>query len=209
MAIVGNSQSQEWLIENAIRYTTMPKIYIDKHYFTDKKAKWVSFEDTQGLKETKKDIYGKCVPCITNLYEQLKKGNIEIDLGPALLCWKVVVVLDSMEECVELLYELEKVLPAHVKVKGRFGSVDESKTTKVIVFNVSGETQRKKLYEVLQDCSKRVNPRADVTYHRGCVELYHELFGDWRIWRDKETIKRSESVPGLIDRIRKVLFWES
>jgi hypothetical protein len=185
------------------------KIYIDKRYFTDKKAKWVSFEDTQGLKETKKDIYGKCVPCITNLYEQLKKGNIEINLGQALKCWKVVVVLDSMEECVELLYELEKVLPTEVKVKGRFGSVDESKTTKVIVFNVSGEKQRKKLYEVLQDCSTRVNPRADVTYHRGCVELYHELFGDWRIWRDKETVKKPEAVPGLIDRIRKVLFWES
>lgn len=186
----------------------MSKIYIDKRYFTDKKAKWVSFEDTQGLKETKKDIYGKCVPCIANLYEQLKEGKTEIDLGPALKCWKVVVVLDSMEECIEVLYELEKVLPADLKVKGRFGSVDESKTTKVIVFNVSGETQRKKLYKILQDCSPRVNSIAEITYHRGCVELYHELFGDWRAWCDKETIKKPEAVPVLIDRIRKVLFWD-
>jgi len=187
----------------------MSKIYIDKRYFTDKKAKWVSFEDTQGLKETKKDIYGKCVPCITNLYEQLKEGKTEIDLGPALKCWKVVVVLDSMEECVDLLYELEKVLPDDVKVKGRFGSVDERKTTKVIVFNVSGESQRKKLSEMLQDCSKRVNSYAEITYHRGCVELYHELFGDWKTWKEKETIKRPDAVDAIINRIRKVLFWET
>jgi hypothetical protein len=186
----------------------MSKIYIDKRYFTDKKAKWVSFEDTQGLKETKQDIYGKCVPCITNLYEQLKEGKTEVSLGPALKCWKVVAVLDSMEECVELLYELEKILPEEVKVKGRFGSVDESKTTKVIVFNVSGETQRKKLYEMLKDSTQRVNPNADITFHRGCVELYHELFGDWKSWRDNETIKKPDAVPALIDRIRKVLFWD-
>jgi hypothetical protein len=208
VAIAGNSRSQEWLIENAIRYTTMPKIYIDKRYFTDKKAKWVSFEDTQGLKETKDDIYGKCVPCITNLYEQLKEEKTEIDLGLALKCWKVVVVLDSMDECIELLYELEKVLPHELKVKGRFGSVDESKMTKVIVFNISGEAQRKRLYKMLQDCSQNVNPHAEITYHRGCVELYHELFGDWRAWRQKETVKKPEMVPALINRIRKVLFWE-
>jgi hypothetical protein len=114
-----------------------------------------------------------------------------------------------MEECVELLFELEKDLPDDVKVKGRFGSVDESKTTKVIVFNVSGVLQRKKLYEMLQDCAPQVNPGAEITYHRGCVELYHELFGDWKAWKEKETIKKPEAVSALIDRIRKVLFWDN
>lgn len=186
----------------------MARIYIDKRYFTDKKAKWVSFEDTQGLKETKQDIYGKCVPCITNLYEQLKEGKTLINLGPALKCWKVVAVLTSMEECVEVLYELEKVLPEDLKVKGRFGSVDENKTTKVIVFNASGEIQREILYELLQGCAQRINTKGAITFHRGCAELYHELFGDWRTWSENETIKKPEAVPALIDRIRKVLFWE-
>ena len=186
----------------------MSKIYIDKRYFTDKKTKWVSFEDTQGLKETKKDIYGKCVPCITNLYEQLKDGKTTVDLGPALKCWKVVVVLDGMEECIELLSELEKYLNDEVKVKGRFGSVDDTKSTKVIVFNTSGEAQRKKLYEILQDCCKRVYPRAEVTYHRGCVELYHELFGDWRTWEKNAIVQKPKAIQPIIQRIRKVLFWD-
>ncbi len=55
------------------------------------------------------------------------------------------VVFDSMEECVDLLSELEKSLNDDVKVKGRFGSVDDTKTTKVIVFNISGVIQRKAL----------------------------------------------------------------
>jgi hypothetical protein len=186
----------------------MSRIYIDKRYFTDKKAKWVSFEDTQGLKETKKDIYGKCVPCITNLYDQLKDGKTSVDLGAALKCWKVVVVLNSMEECVELLAELEKSLSDDIKVKGRFGSVDDTKTTKVIVFNVSGEGQRKKLYKILRDCSKSINPHAEITYHRGCVELYHELFGDWRKWEKAAVVQKPEAIQPIIQRIRKVLFWD-
>jgi len=186
----------------------MSKIFIDKRYFTDKRAKWVSFEDTQGLKETKKDIYGKCVPCITNLYEQLKEGKTEINLGRALACWKVVAVLGSMDECIELLYELEKDLSDDVKVKGRFGSVDETKTTKVIVFNVSGESQRKNLCTMLRECSRRANISVEISYHRGCVELYHQLFGDWRAWRDNEVIKKPETVPEIINRIRTVLFWD-
>lgn len=186
----------------------MSKLYINKRYFTDKKAKWVSFEDTQDLTETKKDIYGKCVPCITNLYDQLKDGKTAIDLGPALTCWKVVVVLDSMEECVDLLSELETLLSDDMKVKGRFGSVDETKETKVIVFNVSGESQRIKLSEMLQVCSKRVNPRATITYHRGCAELYHELFGDWKLWEKTSLVKKPEAIQPIIQRIRKVLFWD-
>lgn len=168
----------------------------------------MSFEDTEGLKDTRQDIYGKCVPCITNLYEQLKEGKTEVSLGPAFRCWKVVAVLNSMEQCIDLLAEVEKEIGDDVKIKGRFGSVDEIKPTKVIVFNAASEGERKHLYEALQVCVERVNPGAEVSYHRGCVELYHELFGDWRTWKGKSTIKRPESVPAIINRIRKVLFWD-
>lgn len=186
----------------------MSKIYVDKRYFTDRKTKWVSFEDTQGLKDTKHDIYGKCVPCITNLYEQLKEGKAEVRLGPAFRCWKVVAVLPTMEQCVDLLAELEKTLKGDVKLKGRFGSADQTKPTKVIVFNATNEVDRKNLYEAVKTCAEQVSPGAEVSYHRGCVELYHELFGDWRMWKEQETIKKPESVPAIIDRIRKVLFWD-
>jgi hypothetical protein len=186
----------------------MRKFYLDKRYYADKPARWVSFESTPNLDATKKDIYGKCVPCITNLYEQLQAGKVEINLGPAYSCWKVVAVLASDEECVQVLAEFEKEFLGERKIKGRFGSGDEEKTTRVIVFSAANEQEKDKLLEEVAACSQRVSPGADIFFHRGCAELYHELFGDWKSWRQTETIKKPEVVKEILTRIRKMLFWE-
>lgn len=183
-------------------------LYIDKRYFTGQSMKWVSFETSPNLKATKSDIYGRCVPCITSLYEQLKEGKQEIALGMAYNCWKVVAVLDSMDECVKLLEEFEKVFLGNRQLKGRFGSVDETKKTRVLVINAATERERDRLYRELQECASRVNPEAIVFFHRGCAELYQEILSDWRYWKRKEPIKKPEIIPALIDRIRKMLYWE-
>jgi hypothetical protein len=186
----------------------MAKFYIDKRYYADKPAKWVSFESTPNLEETKRDIYGKCVPCITNLYEQLRAGKIEINLGPAYDCWKVVAILATDDECVQLLAEFEKEFLGDRKIKGRFGSGDTLKPTRVIVFSTQNEKEKDVLFEQVCNCAKRVNAEAQTFSHRGCAELYHELLGDWKGWRQTETIKKPELVTEIIARIRKMLFWE-
>lgn len=183
-------------------------LYIDKRYFTGQTMKWVSFETSPNLRATKSDIYGRCVPCITSLYEQLKEGKREIELGMAYNCWKVVAVLDSMDECVKLLEEFERSFLGERQLKGRFGSVDESKSTRVLVINVSTERERDRLYRELQECATKINPRAKLFFHRGCAELYHDILGDWRYWNRTETIKKPEEIPSLIDRIRKMLYWD-
>lgn len=183
-------------------------LYIDKRYFTGKTMKWVSFETSPNLQATRSDIYGRCVPCITSLYEQLKEGKKEIDLGPAFSCWKVVVVLESMEECVRLLEEFERRFLGDRTLKGRFGSVDETKSTRVLVINAATERDRDRLYAELKECAKKINPLSQVSFHRGCAELYHAILGDWQHWKRRETIKKPEEIPSLIDRIRKMLYWE-
>lgn len=187
---------------------TKSHLYIDKRYFTGKAMKWVSFETSPNLKATRSDIYGRCVPCITSLYEQLKDGKQEIDLGLAYSCWKVVVVLESMEECVKVLEEFETRFLGERMLKGRFGSVDETKTTRVLVLNATTERDRDRLYAELQECACKVNPGAQVLFHRGCAELYHAILGDWRRWNRREAIKKPEEIPLLIDRIRKMLYWD-
>jgi hypothetical protein len=186
----------------------MARFYLDKRYYADKAAKWVSFESTPNLEETRRDIYGKCVPCISNLYEQLQAGKTLVDLGPAYNCWKVVAVLTDDDECLQVLAEFEKEFLGERRVKGRFGSGDEQKTTRVIVFSAGNQQETEKLFQEVTVCSRRVNPEAQVFFHRGCAELYHELFGDPMNWRQAETIKRPEAVAGILSRIRKVLFWE-
>ena len=186
----------------------MGKFYLDKRYYADKPVRWVSFESTPNLEETKKDIYGKCVPCISNLYEQLQAGEIEINLGPAYSCWKVVAVLANDEECTQVLAEFERAFLAERKVKGRFGSGDAEKPTRVMVFSAPDEKERDRLFEEVDISSRRVNPEARVSFHRGCAELYHELFGDSMSWRQTETIRKPDAVKDILARIRKMLFWE-
>ena len=185
----------------------MGKFYLDKSYYAGKATKWVSFETTPRLEETKRDIYAKCVPCIVNLYGQLQAGSTEVHLGQAYTCWKVVAVLASDEECVQVLAEFEKEFLGDRKAKGRFGSGDAEKPTRVIVFSAQDEKEKDHLFEQVGTCARRVNPYARTSFHRGCAELYHELFGDWKTWRQTETLRKPEAVKEIITRIRKMLYW--
>ncbi|MCX5813983.1 MAG: hypothetical protein NT178_15760 [Proteobacteria bacterium] len=186
----------------------MGKLYIDKRYFAKSKTKWVSFETDPRLKRTKNDIYGKCVPCITNLYEQLSAGKTAIKLGSAFRCWKIVVLLNDIDECTGFLYEFEKDMPEDMYIKGRFGSGDASKNTQVIVFNTENEKEKDLLYNKLKACAAQMNPQPQVLYHKACADLYHELLGDWRQWSETETIKNPDMIKSIVERIRKVLYWE-
>ena len=95
------------------------------------------------------------------------------------------------------------------QLKGRFGSADAAKATRVIVFNVEGEKERKRLFQEIEACAEAVNAGSTVSYHRACAELYHDLLGDWRRWKETETVKRPELVDVLLERIRKMLYWET
>ncbi len=187
----------------------MGRFYLDRKFFEGRAARWVSFESSAGLEATRKDIYGKCVPCITNLYDQLKEGSREIRLGRAFRCWKVVAVVDDERQCLEVLQEFEKRFLEDRRLKGRFGSVDPARTTKVIVFNVQDETERRRLFREVRTCAHAVNPRSTVSYHRACAELYHDLLGDWRRWRETQPVKRPELAGALLEKIRKMLYWEA
>jgi hypothetical protein len=186
----------------------MARLHIDKGYFAKGGKRWVSFETSPHLENTKAGIYGRCAPCIMNLYEQLREGRTELRLGAAYQCWKIVVLVRDVEECIDFLDAFEKEFLGDAQVKGRFGSGDEDRETKVIVFNAEGEEEKDRLYRQVEACAARVNPRWRVSFHRACAELYHDLLGDWRVWKEEETIKRPEMVEPVLRRIKKALFWE-
>lgn len=186
----------------------MGRLYIDKRYFAESKTKWVSFETDPRLKRTKNDIYGKCVPCIMSLYEQLSAGKTEIELGSAYHCWKIVVLMKDTDECTSFLSEFEKNMPEDMYIKGRFGSGDARKNTKVIVFNTENETEKNHLYDALKACAAQIEPVPQVIYHKACADLYHELLGNWRQWKETAIIKNPAMVKPIVERIRRVLYWE-
>ena len=185
----------------------MKKIFLDKRVWRNSRDNWVSFESDPKLRVTKKNIYGRCIPCIINLYQQLVGGKEEIELKEAYHCWKVVAVLKDKEECLEVLREYEENFLGDHDVKGKFGSSKPLRASKVLIFHTEDERERDRLFEELQACVQKVGPHSKVFYQRACANLYHDLLGDWKDWREVTKVKNPDFRPILIERIKKLLYW--
>jgi len=186
----------------------MKKIYLDKRVWRNSRDNWVSFASDPKLRVTKTNIYGRCVPCITNLYKQLQEGKEAIELKEAYHCWKVVAVLKDKEECLEVLREYEENFLEDHYVKGKFGSSLPTKPSKVLMFHIEEEGERDRILKKLQACVQRVNPKAKVFYQRACTNLCYDLLGDWKEWKEVTRIKNPDVRPMLLERIKKLLYWE-
>lgn len=186
----------------------MKKIFLDKRVWRNSRDNWVSFESDPKLRVTKQNIYGRCVPCITNLYQQLLDEKEEIELKEAYRCWKVVAVLKDKEECLEVLREYEENFLGDHTVKGKFGSSQPSKESEVLMFHAEDAEEKDRLFEELQSCVKKVNLDAEVFCQKACANLYHDLLGDWKDWKEVTKIKNPEFRPALLERIKKLLYWE-
>jgi hypothetical protein len=185
----------------------MKKIFLDKRVWRNSRDNWVSFESDPKLRVTKRNIYGRCVPCITSLYQQLQEGKEEIELKEAYQCWKVVAVLKDKEECLEVLREYEENFLGDHYVKGKFGSSLPTKPTKVLMFHIEEEGERDRILKELEACAQKVNPAAKVFYQRACTNLYYELLGDWKNWEEVTRVNNPDVRPILMERIKKLLYW--
>jgi hypothetical protein len=186
----------------------MKRIFLDKRVWRDSKDNWVSFESDPKLRVTKNNIYGRCVPCITNLYQQLQAGKEEIELKEALHCWKVIAVLRDKEECLEVLREYEENFLRDHSVRGKFGSSQPSQSSKVLMFHTEDEGERDRLFKELMSCLQKVNPHSKIFFQRACANLYYDLLGDWKYWKELTPIKNPDIRPFLLERIKKLLYWE-
>lgn len=179
-------------------------IYLDKIPSREDGCFWVSFETDCRLAKTKYNIYNRCLPCIQNLYCQLKKGQTEITLGTAFNCWKLTVILNGLDGCLQFLYEFEKKFPG-MHVWGKLGSGRPGAKTKVVVFHAESIEQRDRIRTALKTCLQDVEGRADVQISRGCAALYDDLLGDWRKWRPIMEVKSQELAKTTIEKIKKIL----
>jgi hypothetical protein len=180
-------------------------IYIGEIPYKEKGNFWVSFETDPGLQKTKANIYGKCLPCIQNLYHQLREGRMEITLGPAYSCWKITALLKGIEGCLSLLNEFEKRFHGG-HVYGKFGSGRPDSETRVVVFHTEDEGERDRIQKTLKRCLPEVDKDGAIQVSRACAVLYEGILGDWRQWQAKTPIKYPEKVGDLLERIKKTLF---
>jgi hypothetical protein len=76
------------------------------------------------------------------------------------------------------------------------------------MFHIEDEGERDRLFKELQTCVQKVNHDSKVFYQRACANLYHDLLGDWRDWKEVTKIKNPDIRPALLERIKKLLYWE-
>lgn len=179
-------------------------IYIGEVPYSTEKNFWVSFESTPTHKKTNANIYGRCLPCIQNLYYQLQDRREEINLGTAYNCWKICAILHGIDECISLLYEFENRFPLG-HVYGKFGSGSSNLDTSVVVFHTENITERDRIRKALDECIKVVKLDGIVTISRACNILYNDIFGDWKNWKPIMSIMYPENVEPVLKRIKKIL----
>jgi hypothetical protein len=76
------------------------------------------------------------------------------------------------------------------------------------MFHIEDEEERDRILKELQTCVEKVSPEAEVFYQRACTNLYYDLLGDWKDWKEVTRIKNLDVRPVLLERIKKLLYWE-
>ena len=181
------------------------QLYFSDYPDTDGDNYWVSFENDPALTTTRGNIYGKCLPCIQNLYEQLQAKKTDITLESAFSCWKITAVLNTMDECMAVLQHYEKNF-LHNHVYGKMGSGRPGSKTRAVIFHTDSETDRDQIFQHLQISAKQVDPEARVFISRACGILYDEILGDWREWKKTTPMKHPENAPQILDRVKRLLY---
>ena len=183
-------------------------IYLGEIPYSPEGSFWVSFESDPGLKKTNANIYGRCLPCIQNLYRQLQEGRTAITLGATYNCWKITAVLGNIDECLALLGEFENRFSGG-HVYGKFGSGRPGAATMAVVFHAESEAERDRLQEALPACLAAVNESGPILISRGCAVLYDDLLGDWRSWEPTTPVRYPENRERVLERVKKILFTAS
>ncbi len=180
------------------------KIYLGRIPHNETGTFWVSFESDPRLRRNRANIYGRCLPCIQNLYDQLKTGKSAIELGTAYHCWKITAVLEDLDQCLALLSEYERHFPGG-HVYGKLGSGRTATPTKVVVFHADDETERDRLKAALAHCLTAMGIGSDVLISRGCAVLYEPILGPWDTWQPTTPIRHPERVPGHLKRLKTIM----
>lgn len=166
---------------------------------------WVSFESDRAMKMTKANIYGRCLPCIQNLYEQLQEQRQEIRLGTAFHCWKITAVVRDLDQAIELLAEFEKQYPQG-HIYGKMGNGRPGASSNVVVFHADQEAERERLHKALTRCLESLGIGSSVQISRGCAVLYHDILGDGTDWLPVTKIKHPEKAAPLLQKIKELLY---
>jgi len=181
------------------------EIYVGRRRDVNK-GYWMSFENHPRLEETKKSIYVRCMPCLEKLHNQLKQAPTELLLEEPLNCWKIVIVLNDFDQCLDLIevYQDDK-LPLSRTVRGRIGTSDKTNPKVTVIFQVNDAGERDELLADLERLAEGITSDYKIYFERGCQDLYRTLCGDCGTWMDVTPIQNPGMVKVVEEKVGKLL----
>lgn len=192
-------------VDDKKRGAARMEIYVSRRRDVNK-GYWMSFENHPRLEETKKSIYVRCLPCLEKLHGQLKQETTELVLEEPLNCWKIVVILNDFDECLDLLeaYQDGKFLVSRT-VRGRVGTNDKTSPKVTVIFQVNDAGERDEILDALQRLAKEITSDYTIYYERGCQDLYRTLCGDCGTWSEVTPIQNPHMVKVVEEKVGKLL----
>lgn len=175
-------------------------------YFSQRASRegWVSFETDPRLRHTKERLRSRCLPCLTGLLDQLKAARQTVALEMAWDCWKVVAVLATREQCLELLTRFGEAHPEEY-LCGKLGT-GKGRRTVAVMFHTENLLRRDRLYALLRAVAAEAFPTARVFYSRACSDPFERLLGPWQAWQQPCPILHPERLDAVRASLRESLY---
>ena len=171
---------------------------------TPSREGWIGFETDPHLTRTKARLKTRCLPCMTGLYEALAENPLEIELTHAWECWKITLVVRTVDECIEVLQKFEEKFP-RAQIYGKYGG-GVGRRTSAVIFHTESEAERDQIEAMLKVVAAEVMPGAEVFVSRGCSNPYERLLGPWRDWQKRSRVKHPERTAEVRNALRDSLY---
>ena len=174
------------------------------NYQPTQKQNWISFESDPHLRRGRRVLHERCIPCMGYLYRQLEQGQDTIELAYAYHCWKVVVLLQSVDECLGVLETYrDRYLPGRT-IRGRYGSKDGTGNP-AIVAAADSEVERDLLMKEMAECLAVLSLDRKLFFNKGCADPYEEILGPWQTWKKTSPVRYPENAKTVMQRIGRLL----
>lgn len=171
---------------------------------TPSREGWLGFETDEFLTRTKARLKSHCLPCMTGLYEALGEGATQIELTHAWECWKITLVLETVEQCLAVLQEFQDRHPEEY-VHGKYGG-GVGRPTNAVIFHTESAKRRDEIAALLGPIAQSLFPGREVIVSRGCANPYEKLLGPWQEWKRISPIKNPQLVAEVRASLRDSLY---
>ena len=153
-------------------------------------SKWISFWNDGHVADL---MVHRCNKCTWYIKKQIASGSEEINISPALDCYKVLVIVSNENECKNIVDTYGNSF--NRIILGKYGGRNDLPAKSVMLY--SNKDMAKDMANELEVAAYNCGIKARIKITRGC-EIFETVFGPSDIWKDFSLIIDREPVQNLM-----------